>query len=281
MESVNIEGLPSPITPPVKQQSRRTSLQQFRSHLISPSRTHLSGSPSPSASRHDIYYYYQSSDGQQYYLHSLDIKILLAEYGDYHSPERIDVPVKRIEHFTFDAGGRRRFKALEGVILGSQIGFCQGVWSGVLKDETVERFRKEIEKREAIAVGKEKREDVESRRRGRTDKPKGDGEWEDASFMSPNDEDAFPTMSASPGVGSWKAGWGGQSYSAHVGSPSASSPRMRATTEEDGIFTDDWRLDFGGLDVAEELEKDANLQFEAAVVASAGTGKKVKGKKSK
>jgi hypothetical protein len=157
MESVNIDGLPRPITPPVKQQSRRTSLQQSRMYLISPSRTHSSGSPSPSASRHDIYNYYHSSDGQLYYLHSLDIKILLAEYGDYHSfPERIEVPVQRIEHFTFDAGGRRRFKALEGVILGSQIVFCQGVCTGVLKDETVERFRKEIENREAIVVGKKR-----------------------------------------------------------------------------------------------------------------------------
>jgi hypothetical protein len=282
MESLPVVSDVSPAITPIKP-SKRLSSQQSKSHLASPSRT--TSSPSPGPSRHEVYYYYQSSDGQQYYLHSLDTKILLAEYGDYSAfPERIDVVVSRIELFTWDPNGRKRFKALEGVGLGSSVGFCHGVWKDVLKEETLEKFRKEIDKREAIAIGKTRREDAESRRRStRGETGRDELECEEL-VMSPGNENAFPTMSASPGAGSWKStGWGGGQGLDRLLS-STNSPRMRAIEDEE-MFSDDWRLDLAGLEAAveERLEREGNAQFEAAIVASnggdGGSGGKKKGKK--
>lgn len=152
------------------------------------------------------------------------MKILLAAYGSYHQfPERIDVPIKRVEWATWDEALKKRFKAFS-LPVGTAVGFCQAVWDGIVPQETLDRFKskwlvvaltisatEEITAREKLYIGRVKREEASRRGRGKgraslpdalvSDFPSDQEQHIEVRdfLLSPGDDQNFPEIS-----GSWK-----------------------------------------------------------------------------
>ncbi|KAJ3222897.1 RING finger protein 10, partial [Clydaea vesicula] len=103
------------------------------------------------------FYFYQSSDGQNLFLHPLDIRILLHQYGDYSKfPERLDVDITHLSESTLNQGLRKKFKYLGHVPLGCDIGFVEVDWQTFeLHKDTIKLFSKEILKRKKRHLEKE------------------------------------------------------------------------------------------------------------------------------
>jgi hypothetical protein len=94
----------------------------------------------------NTYFFYQSADGQHYYIHPLDIRILKQEFGDYdHFPSEISPPVLNIQETTMTADLRKRFRYLGHLPLGCDLAFVELDLSSIVSQETWEMFHKEIE----------------------------------------------------------------------------------------------------------------------------------------
>ena len=106
-----------------------------------PSVASSANSPASRSPEADVFYYYQSNDGQHLYLHPLDIKILKYEFGDYSAfPDKIEIDVIHIQESTVDEDLRKWCRYLNHLPLGCDLGFCHVDLKGVVSEETLKLF---------------------------------------------------------------------------------------------------------------------------------------------
>lgn len=120
------------------------------------------------------YYFYQALP--QFYLSSLDIRILKAAFGDYSLfPATILPRVERISTgHVVDDELRKRVKYLGHLPQGCEVNFLECDWRDVVVPEVLEQFRVEIERRRRRNREKEAREEKD---RIRAEKEEEEKRW--------------------------------------------------------------------------------------------------------
>uniref|UniRef100_A0A671PXM5 E3 ubiquitin-protein ligase RNF10 n=1 Tax=Sinocyclocheilus anshuiensis TaxID=1608454 RepID=A0A671PXM5_9TELE len=102
------------------------------------------------ASHHGPYYYfYQAEDGQQMFLHPVNVRCLLREYGSLeNSPQSITATVVEIDGQTVTEDIRRRHRYLSHLPLTCEFSLCElKLEPPILSKETVDSFADDLEKR--------------------------------------------------------------------------------------------------------------------------------------
>ncbi|KAI8835540.1 hypothetical protein BC829DRAFT_60982 [Chytridium lagenaria] len=95
-----------------------------------------------------FYYFYQASDGQNVYLHPLEIKMLLHEFSEYDQfPDQIVVKAMIIQESTMTEELKKKCKYLSHVPLSCDLSFCEIDLTGVVSDDTIKYFDKELSER--------------------------------------------------------------------------------------------------------------------------------------
>jgi hypothetical protein len=129
------------------------------------------------------YFFYQAL--LHYYLSPLDIRILKAAFGNFASfPSTILPRVERVStgHIV-DDDVRKRTKYLAHLPYGCEVGFLECDWTDVVGHEVLEKFSKEIERRQKRNKEKELREEKD---RIRAEKEEDDKRWAAARRKRPS-----------------------------------------------------------------------------------------------
>lgn len=142
---------------------------------------------SAAASHHSrtasAYYFYEAL--LHFYLSSLDIRILRAEFGDYSSFPTTILP--RVEHVStghiIDDDLRKRAKYLAHLPHGCEVGFLECDWTDIVSPQILERFGPEIDRRRKKHLEKATREEKE---RVRAEKEEDDKRWAAARRRRPS-----------------------------------------------------------------------------------------------
>ncbi|KAM8814570.1 E3 ubiquitin-protein ligase RNF10 isoform 1-T1 [Rhynchonycteris naso] len=102
---------------------------------------HLSSSP--------CYYFYQAEDGQYMFLHPVNVRCLVREYGSLEqSPEKISAMVVEIAGYSMSEDVRQRHRYLSHLPLTCEFSICElALQPPVVSKETLEIFSDDIEKR--------------------------------------------------------------------------------------------------------------------------------------
>ncbi|KAJ3058312.1 hypothetical protein HK102_010576, partial [Quaeritorhiza haematococci] len=115
-----------------------------------------------------MYYFYQAADGQHFYMHPLDIKIMKYEFDEYAKfPDRIEVDVISVRESTVDEDLRKRCKYLGHLPLSCDVSFCEVDLKGIVSDATLMAFEKELNQRLQRHATKERKEEQERRKQQR------------------------------------------------------------------------------------------------------------------
>ncbi|XP_049572560.1 E3 ubiquitin-protein ligase RNF10 [Syngnathus scovelli] len=125
-----------------------------------PSRTQTSQVHGP------FYYFYQAEDCQQMFLHPVNIRCLLREYGSLEaSPDSITATVVEIEGHTVTEEIRRRHRYLSHLPLTCEFSICElSLQPPILSKETMDTFEDELEKRKRLRQKKARDEKRRERR---------------------------------------------------------------------------------------------------------------------
>nr|XP_057927148.1 RING finger protein 10 [Doryrhamphus excisus] len=99
-----------------------------------------------------FYYFYQAEDCQQMFLHPVNVRCLLREYGSLEaSPDSITATVVEIEGHTVTEEIRRRHRYLSHLPLTCEFSICElALQPPVLSKETMDTFADELEKRKRL-----------------------------------------------------------------------------------------------------------------------------------
>ncbi|XP_069922107.1 E3 ubiquitin-protein ligase RNF10 isoform X4 [Oryctolagus cuniculus] len=102
--------------------------------IIKPGITHLSSSP--------CYYFYQAEDGQHMFLHPVNVRCLVREYGSLEqSPEKISATVVEIAGYSMSEDVRQRHRYLSHLPLTCEFSICElALQPPVVSKETLEIF---------------------------------------------------------------------------------------------------------------------------------------------
>ncbi|XP_016092371.1 RING finger protein 10-like [Sinocyclocheilus grahami] len=127
------------------------------------------------AAHHGPYYYfYQAEDGQQMFLHPVNVRCLLREYGSLeNSPQSITATVVEIDGQTVTEEIRRRHRYLSHLPLTCEFSLCElNLQPPILSKETLDSFADDLEKRKRLRQKKardekrrEKRIEIEENRK--------------------------------------------------------------------------------------------------------------------
>ncbi|XP_043102889.1 RING finger protein 10 isoform X1 [Puntigrus tetrazona] len=127
------------------------------------------------AAQHGPYYYfYQAEDGQQMFLHPVNVRCLLRQYGSLeNSPQTITATVVEIDGQTVTEEIRRRHRYLSHLPLTCEFSLCElNLQPPVLSKETLDSFADDLEKRKRLRQKKardekrrEKRIEIEENRK--------------------------------------------------------------------------------------------------------------------
>uniref|UniRef100_A0A8C1VUG7 E3 ubiquitin-protein ligase RNF10 n=1 Tax=Cyprinus carpio TaxID=7962 RepID=A0A8C1VUG7_CYPCA len=127
------------------------------------------------ATHHGPYYYfYQAEDGQQMFLHPVNVRCLLREYGSLeNSPQSITANVVEVDGQTVTEEIRRRHRYLSHLPLTCEFSLCElNLQPPVLSKETLDSFADDLEKRKRLRQKKardekrrEKRIEIEENRK--------------------------------------------------------------------------------------------------------------------
>ncbi|XP_077570864.1 E3 ubiquitin-protein ligase RNF10 [Stigmatopora nigra] len=103
-----------------------------------------------------FYYFYQAEDCQQMFLHPVNIRCLLREYGSLEtSPDSITATVVEIEGHTVTEDIRRRHRYLSHLPLTCEFSTCElSLQPPILSQETIDTFSDELEKRKRLRLKK-------------------------------------------------------------------------------------------------------------------------------
>uniref|UniRef100_H0VL72 E3 ubiquitin-protein ligase RNF10 n=1 Tax=Cavia porcellus TaxID=10141 RepID=H0VL72_CAVPO len=126
--------------------------------VTKPGFTHLSSSP--------CYYFYQAEDGQHMFLHPINVRCLVREYGSLEqSPEKISATVVEIAGYSMSEDVRQRHRYLSHLPLTCEFSLCElALQPPVVSKETLEMFSDDIEKRKRQRQKKAREERRRERR---------------------------------------------------------------------------------------------------------------------
>ncbi|KFO23766.1 RING finger protein 10 [Fukomys damarensis] len=126
--------------------------------VAKPGFTHLSSSP--------CYYFYQAEDGQHMFLHPINVRCLVREYGSLErSPEKISATVVEIAGYSMSEDVRQRHRYLSHLPLTCEFSICElALQPPVVSRETLEMFSDDIEKRKRQRQKKAREERRRERR---------------------------------------------------------------------------------------------------------------------
>ncbi|TTX22775.1 RING finger protein 10 [Bagarius yarrelli] len=107
-----------------------------------------------------FYYFYQAEDGQQMFLHPVNVRCLLREYGSLeNSPQSIRATVVEIEGHTVNEDVRRRHRYLSHLPLTCEFSICElDLQPPVLSKETLDSFSDDLERRRRVRQKKAREE---------------------------------------------------------------------------------------------------------------------------
>lgn len=113
--------------------------------------------PPPSTS---TYYFYQAASGLPFFLHPLDIRILLAHFHSYSSfPDTITVRVDFVSESTVNDDLRKRCKYLAHMPEGADVTFLETDLVGVVGSEGIKNFEGALKMRTGKRRDKERKEE--------------------------------------------------------------------------------------------------------------------------
>uniref|UniRef100_A0A8C1U5N8 E3 ubiquitin-protein ligase RNF10 n=1 Tax=Cyprinus carpio TaxID=7962 RepID=A0A8C1U5N8_CYPCA len=136
----------------------------------------LEETPQTSQAAHHgpYYYFYQAEDGQQMFLHPVNVRCLQREYGSLeNSPQSITATVVEIDGQTVTEDIRRRHRYLSHLPLTCEFSLCElKLEPPILSKETLDSFADDLEKRKRLRQKKardekrrEKRIEIEENRK--------------------------------------------------------------------------------------------------------------------
>ncbi|KAG7241390.1 hypothetical protein INR49_025590 [Caranx melampygus] len=110
------------------------------------------GRPAASVVHGPYYYFYQAEDCQQMFLHPVNVRCLLREYGSLEaSPDSITATVVEIVGHTVTEEIRRRHRYLAHLPLTCEFSICElALQPPVISKETLDTFADELEKRKRL-----------------------------------------------------------------------------------------------------------------------------------
>ncbi|XP_062445833.1 E3 ubiquitin-protein ligase RNF10 [Rhea pennata] len=132
-----------------------TSYQESKDTISS---GHLNNSP--------FYYFYQAEDGQCMYLHPVNVRCLVREYGSLEkSPEKITAAVVEIAGYSMTEDIRQRHRYLCHLPLTCEFSICElALKPPTISKETLELFSDDLEKRKRLRQKKARDERRRERR---------------------------------------------------------------------------------------------------------------------
>nr|XP_033810520.1 RING finger protein 10 [Geotrypetes seraphini] len=113
-----------------------------------------------------FYYFYQAEDGQYMYLHPVNVRSLVQEYGSLENcPEKITGAVVEIDGHTVTEEVRRRHRYLKHLPLTCEFSLCElDLLPPFISKQTLAMFTGEIEKRRRLRLKKAEDEQRRERR---------------------------------------------------------------------------------------------------------------------
>ena len=110
----------------------------------------LAGSAT-TAPHQDCYYFHQSRDGLNIFLHPLCMKILKHHFTTYDCiPRDLSLPILQLERVLVNSSNRKRFKYLDHLSLGTQIILVEVDLKSIVSDATLQAHSKELANRQDI-----------------------------------------------------------------------------------------------------------------------------------
>ncbi|XP_063171693.1 E3 ubiquitin-protein ligase RNF10 isoform X2 [Candoia aspera] len=167
---------------------RKSASEKSKAALAS---GHTQSSPS--------YYFYQAEDGQCLYLHPVNVRCLVREYGSLEkSPEKITAAVVEISGHSMTEDVRQRHRYLCHLPLTCEFSICElALKPPVISKETLQMFSGEIEKRKRLRQ-KKARDERRRERRIEMEENKKQGKYPEVHFALENLQQ-FPAFSACSG----------------------------------------------------------------------------------
>ncbi|XP_030316135.1 RING finger protein 10 [Calypte anna] len=113
-----------------------------------------------------FYYFYQAEDGQCMYLHPVNVRCLVREYGSLEkSPEKITAAVVEITGYSMTEDIRQRHRYLCHLPLTCEFSICElALKPPIISKETLELFSDDLEKRKRLRQKKARDERRRERR---------------------------------------------------------------------------------------------------------------------
>uniref|UniRef100_A0A8C3UKG9 E3 ubiquitin-protein ligase RNF10 n=1 Tax=Catharus ustulatus TaxID=91951 RepID=A0A8C3UKG9_CATUS len=188
-EVPEVDTLGEPVMNPVEEpKPAETSCQESKDTVSS---GHLGNSP--------FYYFYQAEDGQCMYLHPVNVRCLVREYGSLEkSPEKITAAVVEITGYSMTEDIRQRHRYLCHLPLTCEFSICElALKPPVISKETLELFSDDLEKRKRLRQ-KKARDERRRERRIEIEENKKQGKYPEVHIALENLQQ-FPAFTSCPG----------------------------------------------------------------------------------
>lgn len=104
-----------------------------------------------SSSSSEFYYFHQSRDGLNVFLHPLCMKILKHHFESYESiPANLQLPILQLERVIVNSNNRKRFKYLDHLSMGTQIILVEVDLRSIVSPSTLKLHQKELLSRQGL-----------------------------------------------------------------------------------------------------------------------------------
>ncbi|KAG8183065.1 hypothetical protein JTE90_010892 [Oedothorax gibbosus] len=98
-----------------------------------------------------VSFFYQAEDGQHIYLHNVNVRMLLKEFGSLESaPQSIKAKIVEVERVTMTEGLRKRLRYLQHLPLTCEFQFVELEFKSIVSEPTMQQFEDEIKKRRFV-----------------------------------------------------------------------------------------------------------------------------------
>eukprot|EP01103_Thecamoeba_quadrilineata_P012827 TRINITY_DN3406_c0_g1_i2.p1 TRINITY_DN3406_c0_g1~~TRINITY_DN3406_c0_g1_i2.p1 ORF type:complete len:388 (-),score=119.12 TRINITY_DN3406_c0_g1_i2:63-1226(-) len=95
------------------------------------------------------FFFYQEASGQLYFLHQLNFRCLMEEYGSYeHLPQTIQARILEVEEMILTQEATRRYRYLQHLPLGCGLKFCEIEMKGLVSRRTLAPFLSQLDRRQ-------------------------------------------------------------------------------------------------------------------------------------
>ncbi|GFR28716.1 RING finger protein 10 [Trichonephila clavata] len=139
-----------------------------------------------------VCFFYQAEDGQHIYLHNVNVRMLLKEYGSLEfAPPILTAKIVEIERVTMVEILRKRMRCLQHLPLTCEFQLVELDFSHLVSELTVQQFESEIRKRKTQRI-KKARDERRREKRIELEENKKLGKYPKATFNL-NNVDQFPS----------------------------------------------------------------------------------------